>query len=160
MSGRKRGRVRFTAACNSYFQGLGADATGDAIWLVGQAMYNETASPLYGTRLVNFIHDELIGEVDLATTYWAVCSLCKGSGQLKEEPCHACQASGRGLVSPRAHHAVLELRRLMAVAANQWLPDVPFKVEEIEPCLMAHWSKKAATVIGEDGAIQVWRGAA
>ncbi len=52
----------YTAACNSFFQGLGADATAGAYWLVIKACYVERNSPLFGSRVVNYIHDELILE--------------------------------------------------------------------------------------------------
>lgn len=62
-SGRIRGKVRYTAACNTLFQGLGADIAKNAVWLVTEACYNQPASPLFGCRIVAFIHDELILEV-------------------------------------------------------------------------------------------------
>lgn len=52
----------YTAACNSFFQGLGADATAAAYWLVIKACYVDRDSPLFGSRVVNYIHDELILE--------------------------------------------------------------------------------------------------
>jgi DNA polymerase-1 len=65
-SGRIRGGATYTAACNSFFQGLGADATGYAGWLLCKACYVDTTSPLYGCRLVNYVHDEFIAEADEA----------------------------------------------------------------------------------------------
>jgi len=62
-SGRIRGACTYTAACNSRFQGLGADAAKRALWRVSRASYAEPDSPLYGSRVVNFIHDEIISEV-------------------------------------------------------------------------------------------------
>lgn len=62
---RRRAGVHFTAACNSPFQGLGADATGYAGFLISRAMYTEQRSPLFGSRLVNYVHDEFIGEAHL-----------------------------------------------------------------------------------------------
>lgn len=59
---RRRAGVHYTAACNSPFQGLGADATGHAGFLISRAMYCERLSPLFGSRLVNYVHDEFIGE--------------------------------------------------------------------------------------------------
>lgn len=59
---RFRGGPSYTAACNSYFQGLGADATSRAGWYIARDMYAEPSSVLYGSRLVNFVHDEFIGE--------------------------------------------------------------------------------------------------
>jgi DNA polymerase-1 len=61
-SKRWRGGARYTAACNSFFQGLGADATAHAGWLVCKACYVEKDSPLYGARIVNYVHDEFILE--------------------------------------------------------------------------------------------------
>jgi len=63
-SDRFRGGATYTAACNSFFQGLGADATAHAGWLVANACYVDRASPLFGARIVNYVHDELIVEVD------------------------------------------------------------------------------------------------
>ncbi len=56
------GPKAYTALCNSFFQGLGADATGHAGWLVWKACYVDRESPLYGSRIVNYIHDEIIAE--------------------------------------------------------------------------------------------------
>ena len=65
-SGRYRGNVSFTEACNSIFQGLGADIAKSAGWLIYRAMYDITRnSVLYGSRGVNFIHDEFVGESPL-----------------------------------------------------------------------------------------------
>jgi hypothetical protein len=63
-SKRIRGGCHYTAACNSFFQGLGADAAKRATYLVSKACYAETDSVLYGSRIVNMVHDELIVEVD------------------------------------------------------------------------------------------------
>lgn len=61
-SGRVRGDVSFCEACNSYFQGLAADGAKRAGFLIAYACYVDENSPLYGCRLVNFIHDEFIVE--------------------------------------------------------------------------------------------------
>lgn len=55
-------RNHYTAACNTWFQGLGADATKRALWLITRACYAEPSSPLYGSRPVNYVHDEFIVE--------------------------------------------------------------------------------------------------
>ena len=62
-TGRLRGNCTYTQACNSRFQGLGADATSQAYWLVMRACYMDQHSPLFGCRVVNFIHDEFILEI-------------------------------------------------------------------------------------------------
>lgn len=65
-SGRWRGRCNYTQLCNTLFQGLGADATGEAGWAIARACYIDSASPLFGCRMVNFIHDEFILEAPFA----------------------------------------------------------------------------------------------
>lgn len=61
-SGRVRGGARYSALCNGRFQGLGADAAKNALWLVTKACYVDRSSPLYGWRVVAFVHDEIIAE--------------------------------------------------------------------------------------------------
>lgn len=62
-SGRVRGDVSYTAACNSYFQGLAADGAKEALWRVSRGCYVDTTSDLYGCLPVVFLHDEIILEV-------------------------------------------------------------------------------------------------
>lgn len=62
-SERVRGGVHFTNACNSPFQGLAADCAKHAGFNIARAMYLTKGSALYGSRLVNFVHDEFIAEV-------------------------------------------------------------------------------------------------
>lgn len=95
---RTRGGCTFNAACNTHFQGLGADAASRAGWLICRAQYADPSSPLFGSRTVNQIHDEWIVEtpdgpgahdaaVELATL------MVKGANELlpdvpaKTEPC-------------------------------------------------------------------------
>jgi DNA polymerase I-like protein with 3'-5' exonuclease and polymerase domains len=146
-SNRIRGGATYTAACNSFFQGLGADATGNAAFLISEACYTPTpclhcegdgcerapedggcarvasqvchschgtgVSPLYGTRMVNYVHDEFILECP-------------------EE---------------RGHEVAHELVRLMVTGAAPYLPDVPASAE---PKLMRFWSKDAKQVWKDD----------
>ena len=63
-SNRIRSGCHYTAAANSFFQGLGADAAKRATYLVSRACYAEPNSILYGSRVVNQVHDELIVETD------------------------------------------------------------------------------------------------
>ena len=109
-SDRIRGGCFYCAACNSFFQGLGSDAAKKAHYLVVRACYSEPESVLYGSRAVNFVHDESILEVD---------------------------------DNARAHDKALELGRVMLLGANEFLPDVPARVE---PLLARRWSKKAKPV--------------
>lgn len=61
-NGRIQGGCKYTAACNTGFQGLGSDCAKRALWYVVRACYVDQASPLFGSRVVNFIHDEIIAE--------------------------------------------------------------------------------------------------
>ena len=60
---RFRGGCSYTAACNTLFQGLGADCAKAAYCLISEACYVDKASHLFGSRVVAFIHDEFILEV-------------------------------------------------------------------------------------------------
>lgn len=59
---RFRGGCRFTEASNTLFQGLAADLAKRALWLVMKACYVTPSSFLYNSRIVNFVHDELLTE--------------------------------------------------------------------------------------------------
>ena len=69
-SGRLRGGAGYCDGCNSYFQGLAADGAKAAMFYLSQECYTgrsamwtgEGLSPLYGSRLTIFVHDEFIGE--------------------------------------------------------------------------------------------------
>lgn len=61
-SGRQRGLVDYCACANSAFQGLAADATKAAHWEVCKRCYTDKSSALYGSRVWNFMHDELMLE--------------------------------------------------------------------------------------------------
>lgn len=63
-SGRYRGGLKYTAACNTSFQGLGGDAMKHVAWELTRACFDRRlGSILLGCRIVNFIHDEFILEV-------------------------------------------------------------------------------------------------
>lgn len=61
-SNRYRGGLSYTEACNSFFQGLGADIAKSAGWEIAKGCYLDQDSPLFGCRIVNFVHDEFILE--------------------------------------------------------------------------------------------------
>lgn len=71
-SGRIRGGVTDTEAANGYFQGLAADGAKRAAYLISKESFTDHNSPLYGTRLISFVHDETINEVYEATAHEAV----------------------------------------------------------------------------------------
>jgi len=61
-SNRRRGLIPYTVACNTFFQGLAADGAKAAMWQICRRQYADPGSPLWGTRTVNFVHDEFIIE--------------------------------------------------------------------------------------------------
>lgn len=65
VSGRRRGGCGFTAAANSFFQGRTADGAKRAGWLLSRECYLPSDSPLYGSRIVAFVHDEFIVEAPI-----------------------------------------------------------------------------------------------
>lgn len=74
---RLRGAITYTAACNTYFQGLGADATKAAGFQIAYECYVDTTSPLFGCRIVNYIHDQFILECDEDKAHEAAFRLAK-----------------------------------------------------------------------------------
>jgi DNA polymerase-1 len=62
-SGRIRGGLDYCAAANTFFQGRVADGAKLALWRLARACYVDTTSPLFGSRLILFLHDEVILEV-------------------------------------------------------------------------------------------------
>lgn len=74
-SHRYRGECRFTEACNTYFQGLGADVAKHALYEVTKACYSDPSSPLFGSYPVNFVHDQIIAEVPIETAHEACVEL-------------------------------------------------------------------------------------
>ena len=64
-SGRMRGGARYCAACNSYYQGLGADVAKLAGWYIFKACFVPGVDDaLFGCRIVNFIHDQFLVECE------------------------------------------------------------------------------------------------
>lgn len=63
VTGFRRGRMSYTAACNFPFQHLTAHGAKAALWEVTRRQFDVPGSALYGTATVNFVHDELILEV-------------------------------------------------------------------------------------------------
>jgi hypothetical protein len=64
-SGRWRAGASYCAALNTGFQGLAADGAKAALFLVSRACYTQPDSPLFGSRIVAFVHDEIILESPL-----------------------------------------------------------------------------------------------
>lgn len=98
-SGRLRAGMSYCAACNSPFQGLGADVAKLALWLVWKATMGLSElgenDPLFGCRIVNFVHDSIMTEAPRA----------------------------------RAHAAAVRQKELMDLAGRIVLPNVPVKAD-------------------------------
>ncbi|MCH9802144.1 MAG: hypothetical protein K0U62_11540 [Actinomycetia bacterium] len=98
--GRVRGNITYTRFCNTWFQGLAADGAKEALWEVQKACW-DPESPLYGSRIVLFIHDEIIIETRESSKRWTL--------QQKGE----------------------ELDRCMTRGMAKWIPDVPITSEYV-----------------------------
>lgn len=63
ISKRRRAGVTGPSGANTMFQGLAADGAKAAVIALTKEMYDDTSSPLYGSRLVVFSHDETLLEI-------------------------------------------------------------------------------------------------
>ncbi len=70
-TGRVRGGLRFTDACNGWFQQLAADGAKRALWEVTKRCYIDHGTALFGCRPVVFVHDEIIAEMPHERAPWA-----------------------------------------------------------------------------------------
>lgn len=64
-SGLRRGKVKYCAAANFFFQTMCASGALRAAFEIAKECYLVTTSPLYGCRPVNFIHDEFLVEAPI-----------------------------------------------------------------------------------------------
>ena len=62
-SGRYRGKCSYTQMCNTPFQGAAADGALRALFLISKECYCEPSSPLFNSRPILFIHDEIVVSV-------------------------------------------------------------------------------------------------
>lgn len=84
ISGMKRGGVGYCDGCNYDFQNPAAWTAKKALFDVAYECYVDKGTPLFGTRPVAFIHDEIIAEVPEKTAHEA-------SHRLAEVMCAAAQ---------------------------------------------------------------------
>ena len=71
VTSRVRACLSFTQAANNGFQSLAADAAKSALLPVAFESYVDTSSPLYGSRPLLFIHDEVLAELPEANAHAA-----------------------------------------------------------------------------------------
>jgi DNA polymerase-1 len=64
-SDRERGDVTFTSAANGFFQAWAADGAKDAMFAVADEAHCDPDSPMYGLKIANFVHDELVTDLSL-----------------------------------------------------------------------------------------------
>jgi DNA polymerase I len=95
-SGLVRGKVRYTAVCNGFFQHLAAMGAKAALAQVSRECYAEPDSPLYGCRPWLFAHDEIGMEIPY-----------------------------RWMGPRRASAAALRKQEIMVERMKVWCPDVP-----------------------------------
>ena len=62
LSNRIRGGCSYTQFANTLFQGLVADGCKESLFRVAEKCFMEEKSPLYGSRPIAFLHDEIILE--------------------------------------------------------------------------------------------------
>lgn len=62
---RRRAWVSYTEAANGFFQGLAGDAKKEAGFRLSREMYTDQGSPLFGSYLLNDVHDEFLMEIPL-----------------------------------------------------------------------------------------------
>jgi hypothetical protein len=94
-TGLVRGKVRYTATCNHFFQHLAAIGAKSALWAVVKETIAVPDSPLYGCRAWLFNHDEIGLEVPFY--WWGV---------------------------ERSHAAVKRLQEVMIAEMKKWVPDI------------------------------------
>ncbi len=68
---RVRGGLDFTNGANNGFQALAADGAKNALRKLTRECYLDRDSPLWGTRPVFFVHDEIVAEMPAATAHLA-----------------------------------------------------------------------------------------
>lgn len=127
-SQRIRGKARYTAACNSYFQGLAADGAKDAVYELVKATFTPRHA-LFGSRLVAFIHDETIFEHPM---------LLRSDGTPDHEDFdRRCKAQAS----------------IMLTSMEKFCRRVKPKAE---PAAMLRWYKDAVAVYNEQGFLVPW----
>lgn len=70
-SGFVRGGVGYCDCANTHFQSLAAHASKAAMFAVAKECYAVPNSPLYGSRPINFVHDEILIETPLPKVHEA-----------------------------------------------------------------------------------------
>jgi hypothetical protein len=86
-AGRWRGDVGYCDAANGFFQGLASDAATMAGNVLSEKMYTERSSPLFGCRLLGFVHDEWLAEVPLEGLHERAYEMARVQVSVAQEYC-------------------------------------------------------------------------
>lgn len=145
-SNRLRAGMNYSALCNNPFQSLGADASGNCLFLISEACYTPTQCRACAGKML----EGRVGMAELFPSYAehvAACPWCKGTG--------ISALYGQRLVNyvhddyyiecaeEIGHEVAHELVRIMIEGSAPYLPDVPATAK---PVLSRFWSKDAKQV--------------
>jgi DNA polymerase-1 len=84
---RIRGDVGYCDGANSFFQGLGGDIAKYAMFLVSMASYAEPKSPLFNSRPLVLVHDEIVAEHPIEGAHEANMEVVRLMNRAFEEFC-------------------------------------------------------------------------
>jgi hypothetical protein len=131
-SGRLRGGCNYSQGCNSYFQGLTADGMKAALFAASAECY--TGFGVFWERRIRHPHQTspLFG--------------CRPVIEIHDEFVFEAPEA-------RAAEACERMCAVMVAGMQQYMPDVPVKVE---PSMFRVWSKNAAERRDVSGRLQVW----
>lgn len=101
-SDRVHGGMGYTDTCNGFFQGLAADLATDALWRITRECYDERLrSPLLGSRVAAFLHDEHFCEHPVEAAHEAATRVGELMREAEVDWCPA-------LTNPKAEPALSE----------------------------------------------------
>lgn len=138
-SNRIRSGMHYAAACNNPFQSLGADSTGNVLFLLSEACYTKT--PCRACKGAAYLG------ADDARDPWGPCPWCKGTGVSALYGCRLVNYVHDDWLfeAPEdiAHEVAFELLRIIEEGMAPYLPDVPATAK---PIISRFWSKDAKQV--------------
>lgn len=142
VSGRVRGDVRFTAAANSFFSGLVADAMKDCCWVLSYECYTGRCWWCRGKGAAHAVGEARDGET---FAYDEPCARCDGSGR---SPLHGSRPTfflhdEPGLEHPDAPDMRARAERQESTVVwclQKWMPGIPFSSSYV---VTRRWEKGA-----------------
>ena len=124
-SGRVRGMLSFTEACNSLFSGLAADGNKSALYECVKAceLLPLENSPFAGCRVVCFLHDEIMFEIPKATATASAEALCALMLETKKSWTPDVKAGAEPALMERWFKDAAEVRDPLFNTLLPWKPD-------------------------------------